>query len=102
MKKKTFIIFSFVTLFIFGCKKDFLSLETNPNTPSVATPAFLLSGAQKTTADIINGAAGSYFATYGVWMGFTSPSGNFVPNTVLVSYGFGTDDYQVFLPLYQN
>lgn len=102
MKKKTFIIFSFVTLFIFGCKKDFLSLETNPNTPSVATPAFLLSGAQKTTADIINGAAGSYFATYGVWMGFTSPSGNYVPNTVLVSYGFGTDDYQVFLPLYQN
>nr|MBC7612508.1 SusD/RagB family nutrient-binding outer membrane lipoprotein [Pseudopedobacter sp.] len=102
MKKKIFIITLFAAFALQSCKKDFLNLETNPNTPSVATPQFLLSGAEKTTADIMNGALGSYFATYGVWMGYTSPSGNFVPNTVLVSYGFGTDDYQVFTPLYQN
>jgi hypothetical protein len=102
MKKKIFIIVLFAAFALQSCKKDFLNLETNPNTPSVATPQFLLSGAEKTTADIMNGAIGNYFSTYGVWMGYISPSGNYVPNTVLVSYGFGTDDYQVFTPLYQN
>lgn len=98
MKKSFLIIFAAVAISIAGCKKDYLSLETNPNTPSVYTPDFLLSGAEKVSADLANNS----YPTYGVWMGYWAPSGNYVPNTVLVSYGFGTDDYQVFVPYYQN
>ncbi len=81
-----------------SCKKDFLSLENNPNTPSVATPQLVLSGALKVTADIVN----INYATYGTWMGYISPSGNFVPNAVLIQYNFTTNEYQVWTPLFNN
>jgi hypothetical protein len=96
--KKIIALILLTTIGISSCKKDYLSLEKNPNTPSVYTPQFLLSGSLKTTADIMNGS----FSTYGVWMGFVAPSGNYVPNTQLVTYNFGTDDYQTFNPFYQN
>jgi len=98
MKKYLLIITILFTVGITSCKKDFLSLEVNPNTPSVATPQFLLSGALKNAADIVN----FDYSNYGVWAGFWTPSGNYVPSPQLQQYNFTTDNYQVFAPLYSN
>ncbi|MCO5936682.1 SusD/RagB family nutrient-binding outer membrane lipoprotein [Mucilaginibacter sp. RB4R14] len=98
MKKHIIIILGLFIIGTSGCKKDFLSLEENPNTPSVTTPQFLLTGALKTAADIVN----INYAHYGVWAGQLSPSGNYVPSPQLQQYQFTTDNYQVFTPLYLN
>lgn len=100
MKKYTLIISAFfATGVIFsGCKKDFLSLEVNPNTPSVSTPQFALSGAEKVAADIVN----TSYNVQGVWGGIWSPSGNYVPSPALQQYQFTNLDFQVFTPLFQN
>lgn len=100
MKKYTLIISAFFAtgVLISGCKKDFLSQEVNPNTPSVSTPQFALSGAEKVAADIVN----TGYNVYGVWGGIWSPSGNYVPSPQLQQYQFTTGDFQVFTTLYQN
>lgn len=98
MKKYIVIITGLVTIGITGCKKDYLSLEVNPNTPSVATPQFLLTGAEKISADIVN----INYPHYGVWGGQLAPSGNYVPSPQLQQYQFTTDNYQVFSTLYLN
>ncbi len=98
MKKTFSIIFFALVISASSCKKDFLSLENNPNTPSVTSPSLILSGAEKVTADIVN----TNYSTYGVWMGYWSPSGNYVPNAALVQYNYTTDDYQVWTNLYSN
>lgn len=98
MKKTFSIIFFALVISASSCKKDFLSLENNPNTPSVTSPSLILSGAEKVTADIVN----TNYSTYGVWMGYWSPSGNYVPNAALVQYNYTTDDYQIWTNLYSN
>lgn len=84
MKKYILIIAAFFTAGMFGCKKDYLSLEVNPNQPSVATPALILSAALNTSAAIV---AGSY-NQYGVWAGYWTTSGNYVPNQSVNQYQF--------------
>ncbi|GAC1305790.1 MAG: SusD/RagB family nutrient-binding outer membrane lipoprotein [Mucilaginibacter sp.] len=98
MKKYILIVTMLFTVGISGCKKDFLSLEVNPNTPSVTTPQFTLSGAEKVAADIVN----TSYPQYGVWVGFWTSSGNYVPSPQLQQYQFTTDNYQVFTTLYSN
>ena len=98
MKKILSIILLSLTVGISSCKKDYFNLETNPNSPSVTTPGLLLSGSLKATADIVN----VNFSTYGVWMGYWAPSGNYVPNASLFTYNFTNVDYQVWTPLYSN
>jgi hypothetical protein len=67
MKKYLSIIF--ITLAVAGssCKKDYLELTNNPNVPSVASPDLLLTGALKSTADIVN--MGNY-VQYAAWVGY--------------------------------
>nr|WP_294946439.1 SusD/RagB family nutrient-binding outer membrane lipoprotein [uncultured Mucilaginibacter sp.] len=99
MKKKILIIAAlFTTGIITSCKKDFLSLEVNPNTPSVSTPQFALAGALKVAADIPN----NNYNVFGMWVGYVAPSGNFVPSPALQQYQFTTDNFQVFTPLFAN
>lgn len=87
-----------LTVGISGCKKDFLDLAVNPNTPSVTTPQFTVAGALKVASDIVN----INYPHYGVWAGQLSPSGNYVPSPTLQQYQFTTDNFQVFQPLYSN
>ncbi len=47
MKKYILIVAAFFATGISGCKKDYLSLEVNPNTPSVTTPQLVLAGSIK-------------------------------------------------------
>ncbi|MBD1363643.1 SusD/RagB family nutrient-binding outer membrane lipoprotein [Mucilaginibacter sp. ZT4R22] len=100
MKKYTLIIAAFFATgaILSGCKKDFLSQEVNPNTPSVTTPQFALAGAEKIAADIPN----LNYTVFGIWVGYASPSGNFVPSPSLQQYQFTTDNFQVFVPLFAN
>jgi hypothetical protein len=90
---KKYLITIFITLTIAGssCKKDYLNLTNNPNVPSVAAPNLLLSGALKTTADIVNG--GDY-VMYAAWVGYLSQSTSFQPFTALEQYLFTTSSYQ--------
>ena len=57
MKKYISIIAVLFTIGISGCKKDYLSLEANPNSPSVTTPEFTLTAA-------LNDAAFSFQSEY--------------------------------------
>ena len=114
MKKIFSIIALSAIIGITGCKKDFLSLEVNPNTPSVATPQFQLSGTLAVSANLYNAnvvatgngaislTTGGYPATVGVWMGYWTPSGNYVPNSALNTNNFTNTAYQIFTQFYLN
>lgn len=84
MKKYILIIAAFFTAGISGCKKDYLSLEVNPNTPSVTTPQLTLAAALNTSAGIVSTA----YPVYGVWGGYWTTSGNYVPNQNINQYQF--------------
>lgn len=85
-----------------GCRKDFLSLEKNPNVPSVASPNLLLAGALRQTADVVNGGINLNYAQYACYMGYISYSTSYQTNNSLELYGFTTSDYNVWTPLYLN
>ncbi|NEU09252.1 SusD/RagB family nutrient-binding outer membrane lipoprotein [Flavihumibacter sp. R14] len=105
MKKTLSIIACALVIGFTACKEDFLNLDENPNVPSTATPQLLLSGALKITADIVNTgttASQSAVSTYGIWMGYWTPSGSYVPNSTLNNNNFTNTHYQTFTPLYNN
>jgi hypothetical protein len=86
MKKYISVIAVLFAVGITGCKKDYLSLENNPNQPSVTTPQLLLPSAEATAANIYM----SNYPHYGVWGGFWTTSGNYVPNAELNQYQITT------------
>lgn len=98
---KKYISIIVFTLIIAGssCKKDFLSLETNPNTPSVAAPDLLLSGALKTAAALQNS---NQYNMYACWIGYLSYSTGFQVNTALEQYIITTGTYDVWTNYYLN
>jgi hypothetical protein len=98
---KKYISLIFLTLAVAGssCKKDFLNLQTNPNSPSVAAPSLLLSGALKTTAGIVNGGG---YTMYANWVNYLSWSTGYQANVALEQYSFTTSSYDVFTPNYIN
>jgi hypothetical protein len=99
MKKYILIIAMFFTIGISGCKKDFLSLEVNPNQPSVSPPQLTLSGALVVAAAIVN----ENYSEYGCWVGYWTPSGNYVPNGSLQQFQITNTAYTgVWTSLYQN
>ncbi|CAN5367762.1 SusD/RagB family nutrient-binding outer membrane lipoprotein [soil metagenome] len=99
MKKYISIIAVFFTIGISGCKKDFLSLEVNPNQPSVTTPQLTLSGALATAAAIIN----TSNPQDGVWVGYWTPSGNYVPSSTIQQFQITNTTFTgVWTSLYAN
>src|SRR5437588_1287556 len=89
MKKYILIVAAFFTAGISGCKKDYLSLENNPNTPSATTPQLTLAAALNGTASIITG-----YNYYGVWAGYWTTSGNYVPNSTINQFQFTPTSFQ--------
>ena len=84
---------------ISGCKKDFLSLEANPNQPSQTTPSLILAGALVTVPNITVG----YVNPYDVWSGYLSWNGGVVPPATLFQYTFTNGTYGGFwTELYAN
>lgn len=97
--KKIHILYTtmLLAMVIAGCKKGFLSQEVNPNTPSVATPQNILSGAENTTASTLN----TGFTTFGIWLGYYAPSGNFTISATTEQYNFTNASFSQF-GLYAN
>jgi hypothetical protein len=103
MKKYILMTVVFLAAGITGCKKNYLSQEVNPNQPSVTTPQLSLTGAEVSTAAIIS----TNYNEYGVWAGYWTTSGNYVPNQGINEYQFtnSTFDTQTSGPwinLYSN
>ncbi len=90
MKKYILIVAAFFTVGISGCKKNYLDLEVNPNTPSVTTPALTLAAALNSTSAIIV----NDYQYYGVWDGYWTTSGNYVPNQGINQYQFTNQSFQ--------
>jgi hypothetical protein len=90
MKKYFLILAAFFAAGISGCKKDYLSLETNPNTPSATTPQLTLAAALNATAANIS----TQYSYYGVWAGYWTTSGNYVPNSTVNQYQFTPTSFQ--------
>ncbi len=88
MKKYIIIVATLFTAGISSCKKDYLSQEVNPNAPSVTTPQLTLAAALNTSANIV----ASDYQGQGVWAGYFTTSGNYVPNTVLNQFNLTTAD----------
>ena len=89
MKKYISVIAVIFTIGIAGCKKDYLSLENNPNQPSVTTPDLLLPSAEVQAAYIYQVA----YPEYGVWAGYWTTSGNYVPNASVNEYQITTGSF---------
>jgi hypothetical protein len=100
MKKRYIILTTlFFAISMVGCKKGFLSQEVNPNSPSVASPQALLSGAEAQTAARLNNGTYNWIS---VWMGYTCPSGNYVPSALLETYSFTNASFNSFGSIYSN
>ena len=89
MKKYISFIAVIFAVGIAGCKKDYLSQENNPNQPSVTTPTLLLPSAEVSTAYVYQVA----YPMYGVWGGYWTTSGNYVPNATVNEYQITTGSF---------
>jgi hypothetical protein len=82
MKKYISIITVFFAIGITGCKKGYLDQEVNPNSPSVTTPQYTLSGAEVTAAKIIV----NDYPEYGVWAGYWCNANDYTPSPLLADF----------------
>ena len=80
--KKLMILFSGIIMVAgMGCKKDYLDINSNPNTATNTTPELVLPNAlNSTAARQINGGASNYTFISG-WMGYWAVSGSYALNT---------------------
>ncbi|MDB5025169.1 MAG: Starch-binding associating with outer rane [Mucilaginibacter sp.] len=99
MKKYISIILLTLTIAGSSCKKDFLSLETNPNTPSAASPDLILAGALKMSAQFPNS---TKYTMYAGWIGYLSWSTGYQANTALEQYVITSSTYDVWSDYYIN
>jgi hypothetical protein len=103
MKKYILMTAVFLAAGITGCKKNYLSQEVNPNQPSVTTPQLSLAGALVSTAAVIS----TNYNEYGVWAGYWTTSGNYVPNQSINEYQFTNSSFDtqiggLWINLYSN
>jgi len=100
MKKYILIIAVILAASVSSCKKDFLSLEVNPNEPSVTTPQLTLAGALAFVPNIeVND-----YVIYDIWSGYWSWNGGVVPPASIFQYEFTNTDFSptIWTDLYFN
>lgn len=72
-----------------SCKKGTFDINSvNPNDPNTVPVQYVLSGALNQSASVMED-GNAVFAQY--WMGYWTPSGDFVPDLNLLSYRVNTD-----------
>ncbi len=100
MKKYILITAIILAASVSGCKKDFLSLEVNPNLPSVTTPQLSLAGA---LAFVPNIEVNDYII-YDIWSGYWSWNGGVVPPASIFQYQFTNTSFSppIWNDLYTN
>ena len=78
--KKYFLIFSILSVILFSsCKKDFLDVNTDPNSPTDATITsdLLLPSAMLKTGTFTTASGRGTLPTFARWLGIWSPSADF-------------------------
>ncbi|WP_080239315.1 SusD/RagB family nutrient-binding outer membrane lipoprotein [Spirosoma rigui] len=104
MKLKSLFILALFTLVGTSCNKEFLDINTNPNTLPTASPSFLFTNALNTTARNIGGnndgqgvnEVGSY------WSGQWSQGNGYIINTTIFAYNFTNGDFNYWDSYYDN
>jgi hypothetical protein len=89
MKKYIILFTAFLAAGLASCKKNYLDEEVNPNQPSVTTPNLTLTGALNASAAIIV----NDYSQYGVWTGYWTTSGNYVPSQTINQYQFTNSNF---------
>lgn len=72
-----------------SCQK-YLNINENPNQPTDVEPTFVLSQALTATANAQNG----YYGSLSQWIGYTSRSGSFAPNSAFESFEINQGAFQ--------
>ncbi|MCP9753308.1 SusD/RagB family nutrient-binding outer membrane lipoprotein [Ferruginibacter sp. HRS2-29] len=88
MKKYIYLVILFFTLAIASCKKSYLDINQNPNSPTEEsiTPELILPYALNATASN----AGAGYAAVARWMGYWTRGGDYGPSTEEESYNITT------------
>jgi hypothetical protein len=98
MKLYKIYIAAFLVIVGTGCKKDYLDVNTNPNSLPTATPAYVFSNALNTSAAIMV----SPNETGMVWAGQWSQSNGYIISTTLFAYNFTNGDFNYWDNTYDN
>lgn len=81
-----------------GCKKDFLDVNTNPNSLPTATPGYVLANAINTSAATLV----SPNETGMFWAGQWTQSNGYIISTTLFAYNFTNGDFNYWDNTYDN
>ncbi len=98
MKLNTLYIAAFLVLVGTGCKKDYLNVNTNPNSLPTATPAYVLANALNTSATNMV----TPNETGMVWGGQWTQSNGYIISTTLFSYSFTNGDFNYWDNTFDN
>jgi len=98
MKLNKLYIAAFLVIVGTGCKKDYLDVNTNPNSLPTATPAYVLSNALNVTAANMV----TPNETGMVWSGHWTQSNGYIISTTLFSYAFTNGDFPYWDNTYDN
>ena len=98
MKLNKLYIAAFLVLVGTGCKKDYLNVNTNPNSLPTATPAFVLANAMNTSAT--NMLSPNEVGMF--WGGQWTQSNGYIISTTLFSYSFTNGDFNYWDNTYDN
>ncbi len=98
MKIKSIIIIAFIALVGSGCKESFLDINTNPNTLPTASPNFVFTNAQNTSATnmVSPNETGSY------WSGQWTQSNGYILSPTVFTYNFTNGDFNYWDGYYDN
>jgi hypothetical protein len=98
MKQIYVYIAAFLVLVSTGCKKDFLNVNTNPNSLPTATPSFVISNAMNVTASSLVGPNELGM----MWSGHWTQSNGYILATTTFQYQFTNNDYNYWDGTYDN
>ena len=98
MKLYKIYIAAFLVIVGTGCKKDYLDVNTNPNSLPTATPAYVFANALNTSAAIMV----SPNETGMVWAGQWTQSNGYIISTTLFAYNFTNGDFNYWDNTYDN
>ena len=98
MKLNKLYIAAFLVLVGTGCKKDYLDVNTNPNSLPTATPAFVIANAMNVSA--ANMVAPNEVGMF--WSGHWTQSNGYIISTTLFSYAFTNGDFNYWDNTYDN
>jgi Starch-binding associating with outer membrane len=98
MKIKSFILIALLAFIGSACKKDFLNINTNPNTLPTATPNYVFTAGLNKTANnmVSSNETGSF------WSGQWTQSNSYITVTTLFAYLFTENDFNYWDGYYDN